>query len=65
MKTEFSSQTNIKLKKLNLPKDIKIMEQKRKIKIDYIQRNTNKKLFKKLKLLEKSYTKNFYGFKFR
>ena len=33
MKTEFSSQTNIKLKKLNLPKDIKIRNKKGKLKL--------------------------------
>ena len=65
MKTKFSSQTNLKLKKLNLPKDIKILEKKRQVKINFIQKNVNQRLFKKIQLLEKSYAKNFYGLKFK
>ncbi len=61
MKTKFSSQTNLKLKKLNLPKDIKILEKKRQVKINFIKKNVNQRLFKKIQLLEKSYAKNFYG----
>ncbi len=65
MKTKFSSQTNMKLKKLNLPKDIKILEKKRQVKINFIQRNVDQRLFKKIQLLEKSYAKDFYGLKFK
>ena len=61
LRTKFSTQTIKKLKKLELPLNIKALEHKRDIRKKIIKKKLDPKLFKELEKLEQNYEKNFYG----
>ncbi len=62
LNTNFSSQTYRKLKILKLPSKKINLKKKRDLKINFIKKRVDPRLFKKIEKLEKNYSKNFYGF---